>query len=184
VFDQFGIFTFENYLGHIRREGPGWQIDITLFGRFVGNRTVVIYAVESRWDPHDDRPYEDLNTYLLELVKSYRSKLLTGDQFRIVFGSQRPRIGAVIWGWGTIRSLQRLTFGTPPGRRAATHSHPTLADMEQALRDLKKDFPKWPPKQKFLEMLARSHDDPRRVDEWLKPHGLNYSALVQRIYHP
>jgi hypothetical protein len=94
--------------------------------------------------------------------------------------------GKVSDAWDEVRLYRprvwRVEFGQRRGRRKGSDSHPTLGEMEQALRDLKPHYPKWPPKNKFLQMLGRSRDDVRRVNEWLEPYHLNYTALVQSIY--
>ena len=65
------------------------------------------------------------------------------------------------------------------GRTPGSHSHPPLAKMVQALRDLQKRDPEdYPSRANLMRKLGRS-GDPRRVNEWLAPRGVTYKDLLR-----
>ena len=71
----------------------------------------------------------------------------------------------------------------PKGRPQGSHGHPTLEEMTQAMRRLKRKCP-MPSKRAFLQQLGRTRDDERRVNDWLKPYGMTYTNLQEMDLTP
>ena len=59
-----------------------------------------------------------------------------------------------------------------PGRPKGSHDHPSLHEMKYAMKALQQRH-RHPTRQQLMHQLGRQ-GDPRRVNEWLQPHGLNF----------
>ena len=180
----------KNLITHYYGRNADGPMDVQVYGRY--NRdglTIHGVALNNTYPKH--KPPISLLPRQMDLVRlalvRLRKDLLNGEHIKITTPAGRPSIDA----WYDVLTpgsrLNQCWRGyrlewRPRGRALGSDSHPTLAEMEQALRDLKPRYPKWPAKDKFLENLGHGRSDVRRVNEWLKPHGLNYTQLVQQIY--
>jgi hypothetical protein len=64
-----------------------------------------------------------------------------------------------------------------PGRPKGSHDHPSLPEMLRAVEALYAKQER-PTREKLMQQLGRA-GDPRRVNEWLTPHKLNFPALCR-----
>jgi hypothetical protein len=125
------------------------------------------------------RPLDFVPVVLFEL----RKKLLNGEHIKITTPAGRPSIAA--WGGGILkpgRVPNQCTRGwrvewRPRGRPRGSHDHPSLEQMKEAVRLLRHNNEKITTKA-ILRALGRHRDDARRLNEWLKPHGLTCRSLI------
>jgi hypothetical protein len=169
-------------------DGP---LDVRVYGRYT-KEGLIIHGVTLNNTYPRDKPTTSLLPRPIDLVRlalvQLRKDLLNGDQIEITTPARPPSIDA--WDGvlkpGPLRQCYRgyrLEWRPAgPGRPEGSDTSPTLTEMEQALRELNPRHPKWPPKKAFMQKLGRSHENERRVNDWLKPHGLNYTKFVKQFY--
>jgi hypothetical protein len=152
-----------------------------------GTDTFVIHVVESLPPPSTPLPQDWPIRVMAWLRDGMSIPMIAGPVFGPTLDANRniefagiPTVSSELTP-GRLMTW-RVLFKEPRGRARRSSMHPILEEMEQALRELQPRNPKWPPKDEFMEKLGHSRSDKRRVNEWLKPHGLNYTKLVHRIY--
>jgi hypothetical protein len=176
----------KNLIAHFYLSNADGPLEVRVYGRYTKDGLVIhgisVDNTYPRGKPQLSllpRPMDFVPRVLIEL----RKDLLNGEHIKITTPAGPPSIA--VWGGGILKHgpiPNQCTRGyrvewRPRGRPHGSHDHPTLDQMQEAVRILRQKGDKITTKS-ILRALGRTHDDARRLNEWLKPHGLTSRTLV------